>query len=241
MFYVGIHRMTQIFVLPYKWVMEHVSRDRITDILHEKDIAKSNRFVHDADRDRYLAARLYLYGLLKYKGFETSKKLVLDVNEFGKPYVSGIDIRFNWSHSGEMIAVMVGLNQCGIDIELHSGKELYDYRSLCTEKELTWLKLKCQQTGLSEHELFLDLWTAKESVVKAKGSGLSTDPRHIEIIYDQVDEKLWTCNHDIVFYGNTEVINWENEMYSLAWCNPIIRSICTIPPSDIVKDILIYI
>ena len=233
--------MTQVFVLPYDWVIKHVSPDRIGDFLPEEEVAKGNRFIHKADRFRFIAARLFLFGLLKQQGLLKSNELKLDYNDFGKPFLKGVEIEFNWSHSGDMIAIIFGMEQCGIDIELHSGKELYDYRSLCTERELQIITQRNQQTGISEQELFFDFWTAKESVVKAKGTGLSTDPRLIEILFRQIDENNWSCKHEQIFYGRTEVIDWCDKRYSLAWCTPINNPIYPITTIDIVKEILIYI
>ena len=233
--------MTQVFALPYEWIFEHVSRDRISTILSENELTKANRFVHIADRDRFIAARLFVFGLLKQKGLIDSDTLKLSYNSHGKPFISGLDIQFNWSHSGDMIAVIAGSIQCGIDIELQTNKEIFDYRSLCTPLELIWLNQKSQNTGKAEHEQFLDLWTAKESVVKAKGTGLSTDPRYIEIIYNHIHDNNWKCEHETGYYGRTQELNWLKQKYNLSWCTPINNLIYPILTKDIVKEIVIYI
>jgi phosphopantetheinyl transferase len=233
--------MTQVFVLPYEWVVQSVSPDRVVEILPENELMKANRFIHKADRDRFLAARLFLFGLLKQQGLLKSNELKLDYNDFGKPCLKEVEIEFNWSHSGDMIAIILGMDQCGIDIELHSGKELYDYRSLCTERELQIISQRSQQTGIPEHEQFLDFWTAKESVLKAKGTGLSTDPRLIEIIFRHFDENSWICKYERIVYGRTEAINWRDKKYSIAWCTPINNLIYPIKEFDMIDEILIYI
>jgi len=205
--------MIQIFTLPYEWVLQQISRERIQNILTEADISKAERFIHQEDHDRYLSARLFLFGWLKQKKILHSDTLDLSFNSYGKPFLSGLDIQFNWSHSGDMIALIINKLDCGIDIELNTGKELVDYQSLCTELELNWLNQKQRETGDSEFTYFMDLWTAKESVIKAIGTGLSTDPRHIEIKHDNSSADRWTCFHEAMYYGYTKPIVWKNQMY----------------------------
>jgi phosphopantetheinyl transferase len=233
--------MIQVFVLPYEWVMQHVSTDRIQNILPEVDISKANRFVHQTDQDRYLAARLFLFGLLKQKEIINSDSLNLSYNTFGKPFLAGIDVHFNWSHSGDLIALILSSQDCGIDIEMHTGKVLYDYQSLCTELELNWMIQKSREEGISELISFLDLWAAKESVVKAKGTGLYTDPRHIEIRFEDKSNERWVCYHESEFFGSANHITWNDKKYSLAYCTTQKEKIYPIFDIDIVKNVLIYI
>ncbi len=233
--------MTHVFILPYEWVIRHVSRERIIEILSDADISKAERFIHQADHDRYISARLFLFGLLKQRNILSSNALDLSYSSFGKPFLTGIDIKFNWSHSGDMIALIMSSGDCGIDIEQHTGKELYDYRSLCTEPELKWLSQKSEDTGISELVYFIDLWTAKESVVKAKGTGLYTNPRYIEIRHEAIRSHGWKCNHDIVYHGFTKTIEWEKKKYALSFCTLQNTNVTPIFNPDIVNEIMIYI
>lgn len=233
--------MTQVFALPYDCVLKQVSRDRISTILHHTELEKAKKFIHRADHDRFIAARVLLFGLLKKMGVISTNSLSFNYNSFGKPFIEDVDIQFNWSHSGDMIAVIIGPMSCGVDIELQTGKSIYEYRTLCSEVELSWLQKKSQQSGLTEQEHFLDLWTAKESVVKAKGTGLSTDPRNIEIIFNSADAEHWICSHETTYYGTTKMITHSNSAYSFSWCTPIKVPIYPILTSDIVKEIVIYI
>lgn len=233
--------MTQVFLLPYEWVVQSVSPDRVVEILPEIELMRANRYIHKADRDRFLAARLFLFGLLKKEGLLAPNELKLNYTDYGKPFLNKVEIEFNWSHSGGMIAVIFGRDNCGIDVELHSDKEVYNYRSLCTDRELQFIYEKSQLAGIPEHEQFLDFWTAKESVVKAKGTGLTTDPRLIEIIFKHFDENSWSHSDDLTLYGRTETVDWQDKKYSIAWCTPINNLIYPIKKFDMINEILIYI
>lgn len=233
--------MIQVFTLPYEWVLQQVSRNRMEEILTDADISKAKRFIHQADRDRYLTARVFLFGWLKQKDIIRSDMLELSYNSFGKPFLPGTDIYFNWSHSGDMIALIMSNRDCGIDIELDNGKELYDYQSLCTESELNWLTKKYRKTGVSRLKYFIELWTAKESVVKAKGTGLYTDPRNIEIKHEEKGDGQWTCDHESVYYGCTVPLAWKDQQYSLSYCSAQKTNVKPIFNNTLAKGIMIYI
>jgi len=233
--------MIHVFILPYEWVLQHVSRERIQEILTDSDISKAGRFVHQADHDRFIAARLFLFGLLKQKNLIHSETLDLSYTSFGKPILAGSDIQFNWSHSGDMIALTINSMDCGIDIELDTGIEIYDYRSLCSELELNWLHEKHMETGISELMYFLDLWTAKESVLKAMGTGLSTDPRLIEIRHEEKGDDRWVCDHESTYYGYTKSIVWKGQKYTLSFCSPIEIYTSPVFNSDLINKSVIYI
>jgi len=233
--------MIHVFILPYEWVLEHLSRNRIQVILSDSDTSKAGRFIHQADHDRYIAARLFLFGLLKQKKLINSETLDLSYNTNGKPYLSGKEIQFNWSHSGKMIALIISNMDCGIDIELDTGKELYDYQSLCTELELNWLNEKHRGTGISELIYFMDLWTAKESVLKAKGTGLSTDPRVIEIRHEKNDDDRWACYHETTYYGSTKPIVWKDQKYTLSFCSPIKTYTNPVFNSEMAKEVVTFL
>lgn len=233
--------MIQVFVLPYDWVMQQIPLARIQEILPEDDISKAKRFIYQSDQDRYLSSRLFLFALLKQQEIINYDSLNLSYNIFGKPFLPGIDVHFNWSHSGDMIALVISNTICGIDIELHSGKEIYDYQSFCTELELEWLNKKDVGSEYSEIINFMSLWTAKESVVKAKGTGLYTDPRYIEIIHEKSKKGQWISKHDSSYHGYTKSIHWNDQKYSLSYCSSERSVIYPIFSRDIVKDIMIYI
>lgn len=211
--------MIQVFTFPYDWVLQNVSEKKIQEILTYTDISKARRFIHQADHNRYLTARIFLFGWLKKEKIHRSEKLNLSYNSFGKPFLPGIEIQFNWTHSGDMIALILSSVDCGIDIELDTGKVLYDYQSLCTELELNWLDQKQRDTGVSGNMCFMDLWTAKESVVKAKGTGLSVDPRQIEIKHKNNRSERWSCFHESTYYGCTKPITWKGQKYTLSFCS----------------------
>jgi 4'-phosphopantetheinyl transferase len=94
----------------------------------------------------------------------------------GKPYLATPhdDLVFSWSHSGDraLLAVARGIAELGIDIERSRPRS----RVLELAKRFFAPSEAVAIGSLPETDrlaAFLDLWTAKEAVLKAHGHGLS--------------------------------------------------------------------
>lgn len=121
--------------------------------------------------------------LLLYKGIKdlSGDKIHYDdlkYTKYKKPYFENSSIKFNISHSGEIVVCALCHNyEIGIDIELITNVELNDFKSQMTTKE--W-----DNTLLSNNrdDSFFDYWTQKEAVIKANGNGLTIPLRSFEIL-----------------------------------------------------------
>lgn len=131
--------------------------------------AKVKKMLKKADIIRSLTAELLLSKIaLPMAGLKIDF-LLFTYNEYGKPALADYpDIHFNLSHSGNLVVCAVDSSPVGIDIEEIQPIDLTIAQSFCSQEELSLLaakedKLRC----------FYDLWTIKESYVKAIGKGLS--------------------------------------------------------------------
>lgn len=91
---------------------------------------------------------------------------------YGKPHLKNYDdLHFNISHSGDWIVGAVGHQPVGIDVEKMGTVNLEIAQRFFHPTEYNAL-MSCG--GLSAQlSLFYDLWTLKESYIKAVGKGLS--------------------------------------------------------------------
>ncbi|MBS0432660.1 MAG: 4'-phosphopantetheinyl transferase superfamily protein [Proteobacteria bacterium] len=100
--------------------------------------------------------------------------LRLETGPHGKPFLpAACPLRFNWSHSGEFaLLALAGDVEPGVDIELpREGVRALDLaRRFFTPEESDALE---QLPGHERESSFLQLWTAKEAVLKALGHGLA--------------------------------------------------------------------
>jgi len=112
--------------------------------------------------------------LAAYLG-EPSETLVLIEGEHGRPALAAPhdSLAFNWSHSGDraLLAIARGVAP-GIDLERWRPRPRaleIAQRFFCTEEAAALALLDAEPLTSA----FLELWTAKEAVLKALGHGLA--------------------------------------------------------------------
>ena len=111
------------------------------------------------------------------------KKTELVYNEFGKPFLDGYkDVFFNLSHSGCMVACVVGDVPCGIDIQKVQPYNLKLAIRFFSKEEAEYLEQL--QEGEERDISFTYLFSCKES--HAKRDGVSA----VSILSKVADEPL---------------------------------------------------
>jgi 4'-phosphopantetheinyl transferase len=159
--------------------------------LSASEIARAERFKSPEEKARFIIGRTWLRRLLgSYLSLAPLEIQVL-LNRFGKPVLdnaqNGINLRFNLSHSGDLIVYSFCLfSEIGIDTEKidHTINHLDIAEQFCTEKELCYLKDSSGQHQLVQN--FFRIWTRKEALLKAFGTGLSPGLKEIEVLNDNI-------------------------------------------------------
>ncbi len=152
-------------------------------LFHEEASAANQ---HKAAHSLLDKALLRVYGIEKY---------VLAYGQFGKPYIENRpDIFFNLSHCRGMAVCAVSDREIGVDAELirpYSGKAA---RRVFSENEIKYVSERSDGS-----EAFFRLWTLKEALGKAFGTGIFSDLAAYEFMFENgipicrtVPEKLFT-------------------------------------------------
>lgn len=135
-----------------------------------------DRFCYARDAARYLAAHVALRDILGQLLRRRPETLEFTRTRYGKPMLSDSPLAFSLSHSSGVALVAVapgptvGVDvECG-DLSSHTGL----VEAIAGPAELARVE------RLSNRE-FRWLWTAKEAVLKAYGTGLHTDPRDVAV------------------------------------------------------------
>ena len=94
----------------------------------------------------------------------------------GKPYVLGLDVHFNISHSGDLAVCAVSERPLGVDVQLMRPVRRALTRKVCTPGELRYLR---EVPGFGEELAgealvrFFQVWCSKEAYFKWLGTGIT--------------------------------------------------------------------
>lgn len=113
-----------------------------------------------------LIGKLLLIEGLKKLNFKNSNSIDIDKIK-SKPYIKNAPY-FNISHSGDFVICAVSKNfEIGIDIEKIKPIKIENFKNLLSKEEVEFIK-----THKIKEKAFFDIWTKKEAVLKAIGTGI---------------------------------------------------------------------
>ena len=165
--------------------------DRIWRVVQPDRLARAGRFLREEDRLRCLAAGLLLSDILDVHSDSDT-----ELNIYGKPLLKlGLPF-FSLSHSGEYAALAVADVPVGVDIELIQPFDISSAKSCFTENEYGWLAKQ------HNDEAFYRLWTAKEAVLKADGTGFAADPARFDVLEAKSGQQCIINGEPVLFYRN---------------------------------------
>ncbi len=146
--------------------------------LSDEEKQRARRIHFEAQRQRFTIAHgavreilgCYLHqpaADIEFMAAPSGKPLLMDRSAINAPVP-----QFNYSHSGDLLILAVSQRyELGIDVEQISSKIDYETisRHFYNPDELSWLQSLAPK---HQAEAFYRLWTCKEAVLKADGSGL---------------------------------------------------------------------
>jgi 4'-phosphopantetheinyl transferase len=163
-------------------------------LLTDPEKALAYRFRFESDKNRFAMGRQVLRQLLsKYLNVKPLD-IIIDQKDRKKPVISDplTDIHFNISHSGEWVLIGISRKELGIDIEkidpeFQFGDLLQEHFSEAEKSFIT--------RAANPLNAFLYLWTRKEALTKAWGTGLQENLKMVSVLsdYSSVDlqQKSW--------------------------------------------------
>jgi len=194
-------------------------KEYLKQLLTENELKKFNRFHFQADKERFLIGRAALKEILARYLDKTPISIILEVDEFGKPYLKEGTLHFNISHSEDI--VIFAISHCktvGIDVEVCQSK--VDYlaiaRQFCTAFELNQLS---QLPDEKRRLAFYRCWTRKEAFVKAISLGLYFPLSAVEVGFSSGEAGLHSISReDLKVNINEELLEqsyWRMEEINL--------------------------
>lgn len=153
-------------ILVYVANIAHISSTEAT-ILCEAERQRMAAYLIPADRARCFAAHVLKRVILAEVLNTTEPELYFSTDSFGRPSLLGNQSKldFNISHSGNMVALAVSKgSSVGIDIE----KDRREHDGLFYN-----IRVPGEEVIFKEPTDFLKMWTIKEAISKAIGTGIS--------------------------------------------------------------------
>lgn len=174
------------------------STSPLYELIHVLPIEKQERirrFKFPADALRTLIADVLSRWLICEQLAIKNNDILITHNANGKPFLQGHDgIHFNNSHSGRWIVSAISNFPVGIDVEFISEMDL-SIASHCFSRQ-EFLDLTALDDERSRRDYFFDLWTLKESYIKAIGLGLSMELSSFTIRKNNHSIQLHTSHTD---------------------------------------------
>jgi 4'-phosphopantetheinyl transferase len=166
-----------------------------------------------------------------------AKDVLLEAGEFGRPRLSGANesgLHFNWSHSGDqaLFAIARGIEP-GVDLERVRARPralAIAERYFSHEETAALAALPSERLDLA----FLQLWTAKEAVLKATGRGLAFGLHRLGI-HDQAERLVlrfldgelpaqWQLHRLVLDADHVGSVAWRGGPRTIQW-----RTLATAP------------
>lgn len=168
---------------PNEFALRHAASS-----LSAQESRRAVAFANPVDQRRYIAAHGFMRAVLAhYTAIEASALCFIE-GAAGKPALAPAQaasaIQFNLSHSGDLVLCGAAREQpVGVDVEV--VRQLDDLPALLRSSFSADERRQFDALDASlRHEAFFAAWTRKEAVIKALGTGLSTEPARIEVTID---------------------------------------------------------
>jgi 4'-phosphopantetheinyl transferase len=149
---------------------------------------KNRRFYRWQDQHSHLFGKLLLSKAFE-NYFPQLNLSQITFNEYSRPYVEGVKMDFNITHSSEYVLCAIGENvKIGIDVEKIREINLSDFKNVMTDEQ--WAHIYSSQNAFQS---FFRYWTIKESVIKADSRGLTIPLLDLHVKNNTVhyDNQLW--------------------------------------------------
>ncbi|MHB8061727.1 MAG: 4'-phosphopantetheinyl transferase family protein [Ruminiclostridium sp.] len=217
--------------------LEKSKFERLMSCTSTEKRERIRRFHEYKDALRTLIGDILIRYMLCQRLKIKNQELVFGVNEFGKLFLRNYDdVEFNISHSGEWVVCSIDNLPIGIDIEQIKPIDMSIAGRFFSKEEVKSLMGK---DIVEREDYFYDLWTLKESYIKAIGEGLSMplDSFTIRIKGDNISVHS-ILQSDNYYFKQYHIDN----DYKMALCsrkNEFPRNINLINVNDLFEEILL--
>ncbi len=167
--------------------LHYVRPDRVTDpdlleryesLLTGDEKQQMTRFYFQHHRHQFLLTRALIRSCLSLYHDVRPEDWLFEKNAYDKPHVAGPDraetVNFNISHArGMIVCGFANRSDIGVDVEDSQRTTQAAFKRLSSYFSADEIMMLEDLPEHSQKQRFFDIWTLKESYIKARGGGLS--------------------------------------------------------------------
>lgn len=177
--------MTEPTFRLFMWSLDVPAGEAIslTTLLSQDERMRARRFVKPESAHHFIAARAGLRMILGETLGLHPGDVVLELSAHGKPRLAGHgDVHFNLSHSGgNAVLALSRRGPVGIDVERVRALAIGIESQFLSDDEISRLaRVRADERG----GVLINLWAAKEAVIKLHGDHRQLRPHEVEVPFD---------------------------------------------------------
>jgi len=162
--------MLEVYAVKQPEKIDDLKYQKMLSLTSELTRSRNKRFVKWQDAQRELVADILARSIIRKKLNLNNEEIIFERSKDGKPGLSGHpDFHFNLSHAGAWVICAISDDEVGVDVEEIKPVDFDISRNYFSKEEHDALMSK---EGKERLAYFYDLWTLKESYLKAVGKGL---------------------------------------------------------------------
>ena len=197
------------------------------ETLSQDEEARAARFVRPQDRRRFRVAHSSVRGILGRYLRQPAASLAFESNTAGKPFLQGLGrshgIFFNLAHSDRHALLAVTSDrEVGVDIEIARVFEDLPGMARQIMSSAEWHRFRSIPPE-SAHDAFFGLWTRKEALLKAVGTGFLSDPREVNLGLANNETAVVTFRETIWSVEPVAIVSWAKAAIAVEGALPVIR------------------
>jgi len=173
----------------------------IEKFIDKEDKLRADRFKSDEDRHTFLFCHTLLRLIISERLNISPEDVVIIYDSNKKPYLQGNPLYFNISHTRDSFAIIIS-EQFRVGIDLEKVDRNIDFNPILRTSFSSREREFILELPDDLSNRFYLLWTRKEALLKAIGSGITSDLSNIEVLMnDNFLNRLsfWNITDDSVF------------------------------------------
>ncbi len=204
--------MLELYALKIDGQLSRTFFDQFLPCLSPEGKARAGRFHFFEDAVRFTAADVLTRSVIIKKLRCKNEAIVFERNPYGKPFLKDrSEVQFNKSHSGRWAVCAFDETPAGADIQ-----QVRPVNFKLTKRYFSPLEDEVFQKKPAEEktDYFFDIWTLKESYIKAVGKGLSLGLNTFSVIMEKDGIKVRSGYDDRYYLRQYNI----DPAYKLAVC-----------------------